>query len=174
MHLCTPSISGFVFALMVLGFLWLTLPFFPFFNINLKIYHSASYSPGFSLRRLHLKVTGSWLVVGAPEPFVAPSIFQSPEHSNEAILLFIPKYFWSQLYVCIIFFSPTNIPSLYLAFCHPMIPCQWCFALTLSLSLALSVFLSPPSSLAPTVSPGEAALLPTPRWKATADNKNAI
>lgn len=85
MHLCTPSISGFVFALMVLGFLWLTLPFFPFFNINLKIYHSTSYSPGFSLKRLHLKVTDSWLAVGAPEPFVAPSIFQSPEHSNEAI-----------------------------------------------------------------------------------------
>lgn len=49
---------------------------------------------------------------------------RSLEHPSEAISLFIPKYFWSELCVFIIYFSPTNLPSLRLAFCHPMMPCQ--------------------------------------------------
>lgn len=80
---------------------------------------------------------------------------------TEAIFFSIPKYFWSPLYAFIIYFSPTNLASLHLAFCHPMMPCQSCFALPFSLPLSLS----PPSSSAPTLSPGEAALLPYAQMK---------
>lgn len=156
---------------MVFEVLWLILLFF-FFNINWKIYHRTSYSPAFSLKRLGLKVAETvlqligcrctWAICCSVNLCVSRALKWSHPPFHSKIFLV------SALCIHNLFLTyQHSFPLFGFLSSHDTLPIVLC-------SRSLSVFLSPPSSLAPTLSPGEAALLPTPRWKATADNKNAI
>lgn len=108
----------------------------------------------FACKRPHLQVAVTvspcaWSLV---VPFVAKSIFSvcgAAPPPSEAIPLFNPKYFWSQLYVFIIYFSPTNLPFPPFGFLssHDALPIVLC-----------SLTLSPPSSLPLALSPLERRL----------------